>query len=298
MTTETTMVKYDKPLNSPPQTPGDARMLILAHQSELALHIARAAGVTIDEIVSSAISAIVTAEPKVQAALVACSGTSILKAVADAARFGLTIGTVMGQAYLVPFKGKCQLMVGYRGLESLAYRSGRVRLIQSATVYEGDTYDVQIGRQPDPVRHGQSVTASHKDDKIIAAYAVAWLEPDLAMVESLNRQDLDAVRGTAARPDSGPYLYHLAEMFRKAAVRRLCKHLPLSPTDRTLMDEILSGEDETNGTRVVQAEVVAEGEKRADVLRETLAGAEGAGQSPAPAGQDEPGSTEPEARLP
>jgi len=268
--TDTALVKYEKPLHAPVQTTDGARALILANKADLAIHIANASGIGIEELASSAISAIVTAEPKAQAALLACSGKSILKAVADSARYGLIIGTVMGQAYLVPFGKTCQLIVGYRGLEAMAYRSGKVRAIQSATVYKGDVYDVQIGRQPDPIRHKPDTNADHGPENIAAAYAVAWMDERLALAESMNREDLDHIRSKSKMGRAGAYVTDLGEMMRKAAVRRLCKHLPLSPSDRRMMDEALSAEDALDGTRVVAAEVVDEGEKRGDELLNSL----------------------------
>jgi hypothetical protein len=37
---------------------------------------------------------------------------------------GLEVDGVTGQAYLIPFKGKAQLVVGYKGYNTLAARSG------------------------------------------------------------------------------------------------------------------------------------------------------------------------------
>ena len=277
MTTE--IVKYDRPLSAPLQTPENARLMLLAHQADLGHHIAKAAGVDIGQVVSTAVSAIATAEPRLQAALLACTGQSVLKSVADAARYGLVFGSVFGQAYLVPFKNQCTLIVGYRGLEALVYRAG-IRAVQSGIVYEGDEYDVEIGRQP-PIRHKPNPNADHKADKIIAAYAMAWVSPELAIGETMNRQDLDHIRSKSKAGATGPYATDTAEMFRKAPIRRLCKHLPLSPSDRAMLDEILAREDEREGMRVSPADAVIEGEARA---KEILGGEE----TPEPAAEVDP----------
>ena len=271
MTESTEIVKYDRPLSAPLQTPENARLLLMAHQADLGHHIAKAAGVDIGQVVSTAVSAIATAEPRLQAALLACTGQSVLKSVADAARYGLVFGSVFGQAYLVPFRNQCTLIVGYRGLEALVYRAG-IRAVQSGVVYAEDEYDVEIGRQP-PIRHRPNPNADHKPEKIVSAYAMAWVSPELAIAETMNRQDLDHIRSKSKAGATGPYATDTAEMFRKAPIRRLCKHLPLSPSDRAMLDEILAREDEREGVRVSPADAVIEGEARA---KEILGGEEAA----------------------
>ena len=55
-----------------------------------------------------------------------CTQISFLAALMNAAQLGLEPNTVLGEAYLIPFKNKgvmeCQFQVGYRGLINLAYR--------------------------------------------------------------------------------------------------------------------------------------------------------------------------------
>jgi len=265
---ETALAVYNRPLSAPIQTPANARLLLKTHKAEIAEiaeHMAKAAGVDIEQVVSTAITELATAEPKVQAALMACDGSSILKSVADAARYGLIFGKVLGQAYLVPRGGKCCLDVGYRGYEALIYRSGIVLAIQSGVVYEGDEYDVQIGRQP-PILHRPNLTASHHQKKIVGAYVVASLAGGVSVAEPMNREDLDHIRSKSKMGDRGAYVTDTAEMLRKAPIRRIAKHLPLSPVDRALLDEIMATEDEHSGVKGEAGNGVVEGEARADDL--------------------------------
>ncbi|HUU09011.1 MAG TPA: recombinase RecT [Phycisphaerae bacterium] len=260
--TETALVKYDRPLSAPLQTVGNASLLLKSHQAEIAHHMARAAGVDLEEVISTAITYLATAEPKVQAKLMACDGTSLLACAVDAARYGLVFGKVLGQAYLVPRAGKCCLDVGYRGYETLIYRSGAVLAIQSGIVYEGDEYDVQVGRQP-PILHRPSLTASHHSDKIVAAYVIASMQGGVCLAESMNREDLNHIKAKSKMADSGAWLTDPGEMFRKVPIRRIAKHLPLSPTDRALLDEILTQEDERELAKADTGGSVIEGEVRA-----------------------------------
>lgn len=260
------VVKYDRPLSAPVQSVAGARALLLANEALIGEHLAKVAGLTVELVVSTAISAIATAEPKTQALLLQCSGQSILKSAADAARYGLVLGGAMGQCYFVPFKDKCTLVVGYRGYEALAYRSGQVRAIQSGIVYEGDSYLVNIGKLP-PILHQPAIPGDHRDDKIVAAYAIAWIGADLALAEHMNRQDLDHIRAKSKMANFGAYVTDLAEMFRKAPIRRLCKHVNLSPSDHAILDEIASTEDARNGVRKNNAGPEEADKRAAEVLK-------------------------------
>lgn len=66
-----------------------------------------------------------------------------MECVVAAAQLGLEAGTE--QAYLVPYKGQCQLIVGPRGLTDIAYRSGFVTSIECETVHANDAFDYTVG---------------------------------------------------------------------------------------------------------------------------------------------------------
>jgi hypothetical protein len=61
----------------------------------------------------------------------------------SAAVLGLEVDGVTGQAYLIPFAGKAQLVIGYKGFNTLAARSGIT--ITGAVVREGDEFDYELG---------------------------------------------------------------------------------------------------------------------------------------------------------
>lgn len=76
--------------------------------------------------------------------LMKCSPASFLGAVITAAQLGLEFGP-LGQAYLVPYKDNCTLIVGYKGWLSLAYRSEQIASISARAVHEKDTFSYQYG---------------------------------------------------------------------------------------------------------------------------------------------------------
>ena len=67
-----------------------------------------------------------------------CSEMSILGAAGLAATLNLSITPSLGQAYIVPFKGKATFQIGTKGLIQLAHRTGRYVALHAGKVYEGE----------------------------------------------------------------------------------------------------------------------------------------------------------------
>ena len=68
-----------------------------------------------------------------------CTATSIIGAALRAATMRLSVEPSAGQAYLVPFKDKATLVVGWRGIYHMALRTSKYRFINLITVYQGET---------------------------------------------------------------------------------------------------------------------------------------------------------------
>ena len=67
-----------------------------------------------------------------------CDPRSILGAAGLAATLNLSITPSLGQAYIVPFKGKAQFQIGVRGLVNLAHRTGKYVALHAGKVCEGE----------------------------------------------------------------------------------------------------------------------------------------------------------------
>jgi len=71
-------------------------------------------------------------------ALTACDPTSVLSAAMVAATLDLPINQSLGFAYIVPYGGKAQFQMGYKGFVQLAMRTGQYRTMNVTEVYEGE----------------------------------------------------------------------------------------------------------------------------------------------------------------
>ncbi len=67
-----------------------------------------------------------------------CDARSILGAAGLAATLNLSITPSLGQAYVVPFRGKATFQIGVRGLIQLAHRTGKYVALHAGKVCEGE----------------------------------------------------------------------------------------------------------------------------------------------------------------
>jgi len=80
---------------------------------------------------------------------------SLLSAVMQSAQLGLEPNTPLGEAYLIPYENKkkgiieAQFQVGYKGLLSLAHRTGEYKAIYAHEIYPNDTFSFEYGLYKD-----------------------------------------------------------------------------------------------------------------------------------------------------
>lgn len=174
------------------------------------------------------------AEVKVAAArapkLADCSTISIVDALTTCAQLGLSPSGRLGSAYLIPYGDKCTLVIGYRGYVDLAFRSGDVEAFHAEVVRADDLFEHEEGLSP-VLRH----KPSEKDGgELRAVYAMAKVRGVWSYTVMYRRQVLPIKQASLAKKRNGapptPWETAEEEMWKKTAIRRLIKLLPLSPT--------------------------------------------------------------------
>jgi recombination protein RecT len=157
-----------------------------------------------------------------------CTPESIYGSLILSAQMGLEPSGIRGEAYLVPYKGKCTLIPGWRGLVKLALRSKAVKSLYSHVVYEADEFRVWLGSEP-KVEHRPNLEGNR--GAIVAAYAVAQMENGTIDIEVMTIEELEKIRDNASKSRGGKdgpaYTDWEDQMYRKAPIRRLAKRLPL-----------------------------------------------------------------------
>ena len=159
--------------------------------------------------------------------LMECDRQSLFNAAMSAAVLGLEVDGVTGQAFLIPFAGKAQLVIGYKGYSTLAARSGYT--VTGNTVREGDAFEYQLGTGAF-VRHRP---ADSNKGRITHAWACAECHDRPPIVCVLGIDDLLAVKekSQGAKRSDSPWndpAIGFPAMCEKTAKRRLARSMPLN----------------------------------------------------------------------
>ncbi len=158
--------------------------------------------------------------------LLDCTPQSVLAAGITATQLGLVPDNTSGLAYLVPFKGKCVLIPGYRGFVQLMWRSGKINGLVVVNVYENEEslYDPSADKQ---VIHRP--LAPSKRGAHVATWACVKLIEGGAVYEWMWAEEIEAIRKSAPGGNSKAWRESPSEMWRKTVIRRLFKWVPSSP---------------------------------------------------------------------
>ncbi|MCA3067491.1 MAG: recombinase RecT [Rhodocyclaceae bacterium] len=236
-----------------------------------------------------------------------CSLSSIYSGIIQASQLGLEIG-VLGQGYLVPYNVKkkdksgretwrkeAQFIAGYKGLISLARRSGEVTSIESHIVYENDSFDLSLGIDT-KIEHKPFLKGDRGQPCLV--YGVAHFKDGSHHFEWMTMQDVNKVRTRSKASGShSPWTTDFEQMVRKTLIRRMMNYLPMSielsaalQVDEAVeqgkraaiegdFNVITSEDDEAAAAAPVEGQVV-DGEGDAAATAQKAATGDGAGEAP------------------
>jgi recombination protein RecT len=179
---------------------------------------------------------IVRTNPK----LMACEGMSIVAALMQSAQLGLEPNTPLGQSYIIPYKNKrviggkdtwvdeAQFQIGYKGLITLALRTGEYKAIYAHEVYKNDQFNYTYGLDKD-LNH---VPADEPEGEPIKYYAVYHLKNggyDF-VVWSKTRIDNHAKKYSKAvqKDHNSPWKSDYDGMAKKTVLKEVLKYAPKS----------------------------------------------------------------------
>lgn len=156
-------------------------------------------------------------------ALQRCRVESLITAIVASSTLGLEVNGPLGEAYLVPFKDQVTFIPGYRGLMTLARRSGMVTLFYADTICANDEYSIERGLEPKLVHK----PAREERGEPLYFYAVFHTK-DTKDFEVMTVAEIDRIRRMSKAANSGPWVEHFEEMAKKTVIRRLAKRAPMS----------------------------------------------------------------------
>lgn len=167
-----------------------------------------------------------------------CTQASILETINRAAELGLDLSGTLGEAYPVPFNNKiklpdgkeiwamqCSLIIGYRGLEKLAWQSGEVDAIDAEVVYLNDKFVFKKGTE---VLVEWSPCLTGDRGAVIGAYACVRMKSGGKLARFLPKSEIEKIRNASKSKSSPAWANWWDEMARKCALKRTLKDAPLS----------------------------------------------------------------------
>jgi recombination protein RecT len=159
-----------------------------------------------------------TINPEIQA----CSWNSLWNACMRACRDQLLPDGKQGS--ILPFKDKAQWIPGYQGLLLRAWRIGKIKWIGAYVVHEGDRWVHYIDTTGEHFRHDPK----NKTDTMIGVYGAATTLEGGTFIAYLPKIEADKIRDESkARREDSPWHKWPGEMYKKTALRRLAKMLPV-----------------------------------------------------------------------
>lgn len=175
-------------------------------------------------------------------ALLECTPASLFGGVIQAGQLGLTLGAVLGEAYLIPFnnnKANCKeatLIVGYRGFIQLAHRSQQLRRITPGIVRTGDAFTFTRGSSQNLTHEPRRNNREPVSDYYVCIELVNGGRDfeTFTYEDAIDWRDRFATTRNAPQwvRDKSPW-YDMAHGFHQQAcktlIRKIAKRLPLSP---------------------------------------------------------------------
>lgn len=185
--------------------------------------------------------------------LAECDPRSMLSALMTCAELGFIPNSPLGTVFLIPFGRKVELVLGYKGLMTLAIRSGDVKSIQA-----GVATREEVERKDFDWRHGSGAFLHHKATVPDGEPAFAWALADMATggeqfvvlpwAEVIKTRDGSSGWQSAVKfnkTKSNPWFTNEREMGTKTAIRRLSRFLPLSPAAEHGMSLAMQSDEST-----------------------------------------------------
>ena len=181
-----------------------------------------------DHFVRSAIT-----EFRLNPALAECSVPSVLGYFMQAAACGLEPASMLGQCYPVPFNNKktgqkeAQFICGYRGMLSIARRSGEIASVVAEVVHEKDEFSIEYGMEPKLV-HKPFIDGDPGEMRgayVVVRFKGEGIDP---VIKYMPKSEIDKRRARSKAGSYGPWVTDYEEMAKKTVFRSVFKWLPIS----------------------------------------------------------------------
>lgn len=177
--------------------------------------------------------------------LLECDQMSFIGALMQASQLGVEPNTGLGQAYLIPYGGKVQFQLSYKGLIDLATRSGQYKAIYAHEVFPNDEFNYQYGL----FKNLEHIPSQEPEGEPIGYYAVYHLKNGGYDFVYWTRERVDKhskdFSQAVQKGWTSPWKTNYDAMAKKTVLKEVLKYAPKSiemnkavNSDSTIKDEI------------------------------------------------------------
>ena len=168
-----------------------------------------------DHFIRSAIT-----EFRLNPALAECSVPSVLGYFMQAAACGLEPASMLGQCYPVPFNNKktgqkeVSFILGFRGMLSIARRSGEIASVIAECVYEKDEFSIEYGMEPKLIHkpYIDGDPGAFRGAYTVIRFKGEGIEP---VIKYMPKAEIDKHRARSKSNSYGPWVTDYQEMAKK-----------------------------------------------------------------------------------
>jgi recombination protein RecT len=178
-------------------------------------------------------------------ALLNCTPESFMRSLLDASALGLEPDGRM--AHLIPYGADCKLIVDYKGLLDIAYRSGMVKSVHADVVHMHDIFVFSTGEVKEhvPWAFRTDVDKPKSKGDVYAAYCAITMQGGAYKHEVMDKAEIESIRARSQAGRSGPWVTDWSEMAKKTVFRRASKWIPMSSEMRVHFDSDFDSLPET-----------------------------------------------------
>lgn len=174
--------------------------------------------------------------------LMRCTPNSILGCAIQSAQLGLVPDSILGQCYFVPFYSsqdktyKAQIIIGYRGLIDLIYRSGMVKSVYANVVRPEDEFEYEYGINQKLIHKPKPKDkASWSLNDIQYAYAYIYTVNGGFIFNVLDHNELVIIKSySKTREEISVWNSRPNMASMKSAIRQIIKYAPYSAELRSV----------------------------------------------------------------
>jgi recombination protein RecT len=176
--------------------------------------------------------------------LLQCDSVSLLSALVQSAQFRFMPSGVMGEAYIIPYGTDAKFQLGYQGIVTLLYRTGKIVGITANIICENDHFDYEEGLEAHLI-HKPAMFGKPKGDPI-GVYTVVQMRGGAKTFKVMDKEAVMAIKEMSKAKDRAESPWNSKDpelwMWKKTCLIQHAKLLPKTQELQQAIEKDYEGE--------------------------------------------------------